>query len=229
MHSKTCALYPPRKSNGRRAKYFALTVIAAMLSTGSAPTVGNAADPSTPDWPCVQRKIETLTPTQMWDGPAIEEGMPWRNSNEIRKLVQFLMSRRIPMEEAEKAIEKFSSTLDADKKDAQLTLLFAGFLDATNSRRGKIMRGIEKMNIRQRARAEELERQGVAIAELEKRERAGEKDLKTSIRKAQKEYDWDARVFKERQENLPVGCEIPVLIEQRAFEMARSIRNLMSN
>lgn len=203
----------------------AVGLIIACIAIG--PTA-HAADPATPDWPCVQRKIDTLTATQMWDGPAITDAMPWRNSNVIRNLVKILMSRRIEIEDAEKAIEKFATTQPADKKDEQLTLLFAGFLDQANARRTKVVKGIEKMNVRQRARSEELERQGVALAEMKKQAADGDKAIKKKIRKAETEYDWDARVFKERQENLPLACEIPILIEQRAFAISRSIRNFMT-
>ena len=44
----------------------------------------------------------------------------------------------------------------------------------------------------------------------------------------QEKYDWNARVFKERQDNIPLACEIPVEIEQRAFALGRTIRFHMS-
>jgi hypothetical protein len=64
--------------------------------------------------------------------------------------------------------------------------------------------------------------------------KASEADLKNreaaaSAQEAQTRYDWDARVFQERQQNIPVACEIPVLIEQRVFALAQAIRALMSN
>lgn len=208
---------------------FSLIAFLALITLVGTTLDARAIDPKNPDWPCVQRKIAHLTPGQMWDGPEITEAMPWRNSNDIRNLVKILMSRRIPIEDADKAIEKFIASIEAAKKDEQLTLVFAGFLDQANARRSKIVRGIEKMNRRQRARAEELERQGVALAKLEDRAAAGDKSLDAKIKKAQTEYDWDARVFKERQDNLPRACEIPVLIEQHAFQVARTIRNHMDN
>ncbi len=209
----------------RSPTLYALSLIAIM--TTALPAL--AIDPDNPDWPCVQRKVLTLTASQIWDGPAISEQMPWRKSGEIYKLVTFLMSRRVPIEEAEKAIEKFAAAQPKDKKDEQLTLLFAGFLDQTNARRSKIIKGIEKINLRQRARAEELEKKGVALSKMEERLEAGEKGLEKKIEEAQKAYDWDARIFKERQENIPLACEIPVLIEQRAFAISQAIRAQMDN
>lgn len=201
--------------------------LAVTMITLTAPAF--SIDPKNPDWPCVQRKELTLTAAQMWDGPPITDSMPWRNSKKISELVQILISRRVPIEEAEKAIEEFAASLAKDKKNEQLTLLFAGVLDQTNSRRTRIVKGVEKINIRQKARAKEIEREGVALAKMEESAKAGEKSLTKKIEKAQKAYDWDARVFKERQENIPLACEIPILIEQRAFAIARAIRNRMDD
>ena len=36
---------------------------------------------------------------------------------------------------------------------------------------------------------------------------------------------WDTRIYDERQAALTYVCESPVLIEQRAFALAREIRN----
>jgi len=37
------------------------------------------------------------------------------------------------------------------------------------------------------------------------------------------------RVFSERQQSLPLACEVPVLIEQRLFALGRDIRQHMSD
>ena len=46
---------------------------------------------------------------------------------------------------------------------------------------------------------------------------------------AEDRYNWDVRVFTERQQSLPLACEVPVLIEQRLFELAREIRARMQD
>ena len=35
----------------------------------------------------------------------------------------------------------------------------------------------------------------------------------------QQEYNWNARIFQDRQQNLTMACEIPTLIEQRAYDL----------
>ena len=53
-------------------------------------------------------------------------------------------------------------------------------------------------------------------------------NLPDDIEALQEKFDWNARVFTERQDNIPLACEIPVEIEQRAFAVGRTIRFHMS-
>ena len=36
-----------------------------------------AADKEHPDWPCLQKKVENLAASQVWDGPALEGIKDW--------------------------------------------------------------------------------------------------------------------------------------------------------
>lgn len=183
--------------------------------------------PSGSEWPCVQRKVETLTATQMWDGPPIDESGNWRDDKTIVELVPYLISRRIDMEKVEKAIEDYAQSLPEAERDQKLTQLFAGALHETNVIRSTVVNGIETFQKRQQARAHRLEEQGRELAALHDRA-AKDKSLADEVTELQNHYDWNARVFADRQENIPVACEVPVDIEQRAFAIARAIRNHMS-
>ena len=55
-----------------------------------------------------------------------------------------------------------------------------------------------------------------------------DKEYQAVMSALQEKFDWNARVFKERQDNIPLACEIPVEIEQRAFAVGRTIRFHMS-
>ncbi|MCV0371017.1 hypothetical protein [Filomicrobium sp.] len=191
-----------------------------------------AANTKTPepgsDWPCVQRKIDTLTSAQIWDGPPVEEIKNWRDDKEIAELVSYVISRRIEMDAVEEAIKNYAEKVPEAERDKKLTLLFAGVLHETNVVRSSVVNGIETFQRRQRARAKRLEEQGKELAALHDRAAKGEK-ISQEIDTLQNHYDWNARVFKERQDNLPLACEIPVLIEQRAFAVARAIRSHMND
>jgi hypothetical protein len=187
-----------------------------------------AAETPNPDWPCVQRKVATLTAAQMWDGPPVEGLTGWHKNEEIGKLIAVLANRRVPPEQAAAAIDSFAAGQPQGNRDEALKLLFAGLLATVNADRAVVMSGIERFQKRQRARAAEIERQGAAIRQL--REKAATDEMaRAELATAEDRYNWDVRVFTERQQSLPLACEIPVLIEQRLFELTREIRARMQD
>jgi hypothetical protein len=169
-----------------------------------------------------------LTSAQMWDGPVVDDEEAWRDNAEIVKLIPTLSSRRVPMEEATAAIESFAAAQPQDKRDEALKQLFAGLLKTVNVDRAVVLSGIERFQKRQRARAEQIQRQGEAIRQLREKAEKDEK-ARTDLAAAEDRYNWDVRVFTERQQSLPLACEVPVMIEQRLFELAREIRARMKD
>jgi hypothetical protein len=202
-------------------------LIAASLIALAAPRA-IAADPANPDWPCVQRKVAMLSSAQMWDGADVDDLTQWRDSEEMTKLIALLASRRVPLEQAAAAIARFAASQPPDKRDDALKLLFAGLISTVNSDRAVVISGIERFQQRQKARAAEIERQGAALRQL--RERAASDDkARAELAAAEERYNWDVRVFTERQQSLPLACEVPVLIEQRLFALGREIRARMND
>ena len=193
----------------------------------AAPAAGQPLDP---DWPCIQRKVMTLTSAQIWDGPPTEDLKGWEDDEEIKNLTDVLESRRVPLEDAEKTIKAFAEKQPSDQRDQKLTLLFASLLAKINKDRQFVLNQIVKYQKRQKARALELERQG---RELEKKKQAipaqEQMDTMLVLTPEQEKYQWDARIFREREQNLTMACEIPVLIEQRVYEVGRLIRAQMTS
>lgn len=179
-----------------------------------------------PDWPCPQRRVPTLSAGQVWDGPPIDNVKDWDKDAEIRTLITTLASRRIPQDEAVKALKDYAGKLSAAERDGKLTELFAGLLSTVNAERSTVIKGIIRFEQRQSARSRELEREGTRLGEL--RKTASDDKARTELENAQQLFDWNVRVFQERQSNTPIACEIPVLMESRIFEIAREIRQLMS-
>jgi hypothetical protein len=201
-----------------------------MLALSASTAAQAAGQPESPDWPCIQRKVMTLTSTQLWDGPTTEDLKAWEDDNEIKNLADVLESRRVSLEDAEKAVKAFAEKQPADQRDEKLTLLFASLLTKINADRKFVIKQIVKFQKRQEARSLEVQRQG---RELEEKKQAipAEQQMKSmrTLTPEQQKYQWDARVFQERQHNLTMACEIPVLIEQRAFEIGRLIRAQMTS
>jgi hypothetical protein len=180
------------------------------------------------DWPCVQGKVETLSASAIWDGPSIDapEVKDWQKDTEIANLIQTLASRRVPVEKAEEAVKKFADKQAPDVRDQQLTKVFAGLFQTVNNQRKTVITGIGKYQKSQRERSAELERQGTEISKLEQADPSDEKaaaDLAT----AQEHFQWAQRIFQERQQSIPLACELPILIEERLYALARSIRSQM--
>jgi hypothetical protein len=182
---------------------------------------------SSPDWPCIQRKVPTISPAQVWDGPPLDGIKEF--SPDIRDLTEVLESRRVTAEDAEKAIKEYAAKVPEAERDKKLTELFASVLNEINTDRAFVMGRVEEFQKRQKGRAAELEREGQKLAE--KGIAATDELLPTEVKLTpeQQEYNWNARIFQERQQNLTMACEIPTLIEQRAYEIGRLIRAQMKS
>lgn len=180
------------------------------------------------EWPCIQRKVATLTAAQMWDGPDVEGLTGWQDDAEMGGLIKLLVSRANPMEKASESLERWLKVQPEPVRDEKLKLLFAGILKTMNDDRAVIMAGIERFQRRQRELAARIQEQGAALGALRAKPASDEK-AKAELGAAEDRYKWDARFFAERQDAIPYACDIPVQIEQRAFDLARDIRGLMKD
>ncbi len=191
-----------------------------------------AADPSDPDWPCIQRKIPEVSAGMMWAGPALpEDEKAWQADQDLSAEVALLALRRLSIEEAQARIDAWSTALAADK-NRKLTLLFAGLLQTINAERSEIIDGIERYTRRQRALADKVRAMRATIAERQTAEhqaakqQAGEAQSSAEIAETQSLEEalaWEVRIFQEREESLSYVCESPVILEQRLFALARHI------
>lgn len=203
---------------------FAFALACSVAIAGQA----SSADKTNPDWPCVQKKIESLSVAQTWDGPAVEtDKLPWADDEKIKDLIQVLTSRRVTLPDAEAAVKKYAEEQPAAERDAKLTLLFAGLFETSNAQRKTVIGGLEKFLKAQRGRAEAVEKKGLELDEL-KQKSGTDDESEMVVAKAQEAFDWETRIFQERQQNIPVACEIPIIIEQRLYDIVKTIRPLMS-
>lgn len=234
-------------------RFSALAVAGSCLAVAlTAPAY--AKDPASPDWPCVWRKTLALDAATIWDGPEITDTKSWMNDDTIRKLSAYTIARRLKIEDVEAAIKKFAEGVPEAERDKKLTDLFAGVLARTNDERKIVINGIERFHKRQMARAKEIEAQGVELPPANlmqvpqpeaEPEPTPAPEPGASMGPAGKVEDalaaapskddpeermkWEVRVFQERQQNIPVACEIPQLMDERAGAVARAIRALMKS
>ena len=200
---------------------------AAPPALNGAPATANTP-PSSADWPCVQARVDKIDAATVWDGPAIE-GVKGDPDDAMDALIKTALSRRTALPDVEKAIAAYAKSVAEGERDTKLTLAFANILKSANTQRTGILNGIERFQKRQRSNAKEIEAQGAAISELEAKAPSDLTQTTPELDAAREKYDWFTRVFQERQANIPIACEIPTLIDQRVFAVARAIRAQMKN
>jgi hypothetical protein len=169
-----------------------------------------------PGWPCIQRKQPHLSVGQLWPGPVIDDAAAELAGREdIVALAQVLEQRRLPMDEAEAEIAAFAAGADA----TELMALFLAIFEDIDAYRTQIITGIERYAGKQIALSAQIEARRVEMARLEA-EAAPDFD---KIDAEEEKLDWDTRIFTDRQQQLTYVCETPVILEQRAFALAKAI------
>ena len=107
--------------------------------------------------------------------------------------------------------------------------MFAGLISTFNSDRASVINGIERFQRRQKARAAEIERQGAARLRQLRERAARDASARAELAAAEERYAWDVRVFTERQQSLPLACEVPVLIGRACSSSAAPSRSHMND
>jgi hypothetical protein len=186
----------------------------------AAPGLAHAADPRFPDWPCNQIKVPELSVTAVWAGPSIDDvGSAWEDNTTTKDLVARLAARRTPLDDAQKAIADFVTGSEAERQQ-KAKLIFAGLFKSLDRERGEVMRGIERYTRKQREFAGQIRSTIFELRDLQDRP---DRD-QGKVDELAARVEWDTRIFEERRKTIGFVCEVPVLIEQRLFALARAIQ-----
>jgi hypothetical protein len=179
-----------------------------------------AADPRFPDWPCNQIKVPEISVAAVWSGPSIDDvGNAWEEDVSIRGLVARLAARRTPLDDAQKAIADVITGSESERQK-KAKLIFAGLFKTLNDERSDVMRGIEQYARKQREFSDQIRSTILQLRELQDRPGADQ----GRIDELTNRVEWDTRIFEERRKTMSFVCEVPVLIEQRLFALARAIQ-----
>jgi hypothetical protein len=180
-----------------------------------------------PDWPCVQRKVATLSPGQFWTGPDIAAAGDWGSDNDAAVLAQKIASRRTELSEVGPLLDGFVTKLGADKdaKAKSLTRVYAGVFEVLNGERDKVMSGIARYAQGQRRMAERIRDEADKVSQTKDAPSATDAtELPKDQSELETKFAWDRRIFQERSQSLTYVCEVPQLLEQRLGEIARMIQ-----
>ncbi|MBC8130946.1 MAG: hypothetical protein H7Y08_11580 [Rhizobiaceae bacterium] len=187
-------------------------------AAGTTRLSGTAAGGTTQHrWPCVQRKIDTVQPGQVWSGPSLDEAADVERTAEMRRLVAEVSARRLPIADAEKSVVDFVKGLPEAQRERTATAVFADLLRQLDAERSEIIRGIERYGARQQDLAVKLRAQNAELSDI----RASGDTARAT--QAQETILWDTRIFDERRRSLTYVCEVPILIEQRLFALGRAM------
>lgn len=186
----------------------------------------HAADPRHPDWPCHQIEVPTLSVAAFWTGPSIDDvGDTWRNDATVSDLVLKVSARRTPLPDAEKAAADFITGTPEDRT-RKAKLLVAGVFSTLNGERDQVVTGIKRFATRQQELRDKI---SAELATM----RAGQGGTSSSdspdTDKLGEQIAWDTRLFDERRHTITYVCEVPAVIEQRLFGIARAIQQKLDS
>lgn len=204
-------------SNPKASARLALAL--AFCAIASASTAATRRDP---EWPCQQIKVPTISAAAVWSGPSLEGLKPWREDQDVADLVERLAARRTSLEEAQKLIDGFSDKAGPEKR-ARLVLVFAGVFEELNKQREEVIGGLARVAHRQTQSADQIRAENHDFLDLRDKPDNDPNKLKELGDK----LDWDTRIFEDRNRSISFACEVPVLIEQRLFAIARMIEGKM--
>ena len=196
-----------------------LALFAVAASTG----VCAAADPRYPDWPCAQAKVPEISLAAVWAGPPLDDAAEkWKGDPKVSALVERLAARKLPLEDAQKAVMQFLAAPGTDKMAAG-KLLFAGLFDTLNAQRSSVMNGLERVTQRQREAADKIRKDTIALQALQD---ATPPD-QPKVDELGNQLVWETRIFEDRRRVVKFVCEVPTIIDQRLFALGRTIQQEM--
>lgn len=200
------------------------TAIAALLVATVAAGPASAFNPN-PDWPCQGRKMLHLSWGQMWTGPALPDDPQWQEDEEFRRIVPLIAARRTPMETVEEIVASVAGTGETDR----LVTLFAAVFEEIDDERARIVEGIERYARKQRALAEKIDGMRTEAIALEAEAGPEDYDALDRLEELQDRITWDTRIYEDRRQSLAAVCETPVILEQRAFAVARIVQGALAD
>jgi hypothetical protein len=193
-------------------------LVAALLAPAVAFT--DAPGGRDPNWPCQQIKVSELSLAAVWSGPKVDlEQTGWKDDPAITDLVQKLVPRREPIDQAQSLIHDFAQHA-GKRKQAQLLQLVVGLFTDLGEERDSVMSGLDRFGGRQKELAAQVREDNEKLRALQTE---GAQDAQ-AIQQMTQKVTWEAEVFQDRRQALSYACDVPGKIEQRLFSLARLIQ-----
>ncbi|TCO71668.1 hypothetical protein [Rhodovulum euryhalinum] len=192
-------------------------ITGAVLVTLSLAASAPAADFSDPTWPCIQRKVEGLSPGIMWPHPIEERTFAPETEAAARDLAGRMALRRIAVEDLPPMVAEFTEAHGRDP--ALLGHVFMLAFDRMSSQRRAIMQGIEDYSLKQIALSQRIDATRVEMDRL----MVAEQPDYDRVDELEEQLAWDERIFTDRTQSLTYVCETPVILEKRLYSIAQML------
>jgi prefoldin subunit 5 len=209
----------------KHADFGCRLVLVAVLTAMTGPALSSYQRPKDPDWPCIQRKVPELSLGQIWNGPELPAAAAdWQKDPDIPELVTELAARRVPIAEAQQEIRDFAATLPKEKPDERLMKLVQGLFDHMNQERSQVISGIGRYARNQVELASRLRKEASELDALRAKADANAAEVTDRTNR----LTWETRIFEERVQSLTYVCEVPTLIEQRLYALAKTVAEIIA-
>lgn len=189
-------------------------VLCAALGLGA---TAQGADYSDPSWPCIQRKVESLSLGLMWPYPVEDTERAADVQADIDELASRFALRRLELDEIEPALAAF--TAKHGRSPDILGAVYVDAFDRLSATRKVIMKGISDYSFSQISLAEKID---AARTEMNKLMAAEKPDF-DKVDELEAQADWDERIYTDRAKSLTYVCETPVLLEKRIYAIAQML------
>jgi hypothetical protein len=194
-------------------------VMAALLGVVASTQSCLAVDPRYPDWPCAQPKVPEISLAAVWAGPPLDDASDkWKDDPKVSAMVEKLAARKLPLDDAEKAVTDFLASPGTDKSAAG-KLLLAGLFDTLNAQRSSVMSGLERVTRKQREAADKIRADTVTLQGLQDATTPDQ----SKVDELGNQLVWETRIFEDRRRVVKFVCDVPTTIDRRLFALGRTI------
>ncbi|MBZ9857218.1 hypothetical protein LB566_25825 [Mesorhizobium sp. CA13] len=173
-----------------------------------------------PDWPCMQRKVPQLSLGQIWNGPELPRAAKdWSKDSGVSALVEAVAARRTPIAEAQKEIKDYAASLPAEQVAPKMAMLVQGMFDHMDAERSHVISGISRYAHKQLEMAAELRKEASDVDALRAKADADPDE----VERRTDQLNFETRIFNERVQSLTYVCDVPTIIEQRLYQLSRTV------
>src|ERR1700744_533707 len=169
-------------------------VMATLLGVVASTQSCLAVDPRYPDWPCAQPKVPEISLAAVWAGPPLDDASgKWKDDPKVSAMGEKLAARKLPLDDAQKAVTDFLASPGTDKT-ATGKLLFAGLFDTLNAQRSSVRSGLERVTRKQREAADKIRADTVTLQGLQDATTPDQ----TKVDELGNQLVWETRIFADR-------------------------------